>query len=98
MAWGREIATASFLKNREWRCGVDVRGSGWASFLRKRKVLMVRASVSLVSLVRERVGSLCFVELDFRRNVPLQMRPCADLRFSATYERTDALWDTEACF
>lgn len=77
---------------------MDVRGSGWASCPRTRKGVMVRASVSLVSLVRERVRSLCFVELDFRRNVPLQMRPCADLRLSATYEHTDALWDTEARF
>jgi hypothetical protein len=90
--------TATCLKNREWRCGVDVRGSGWTSFLRTRKVLMVRAYVSLVSLVRECVRSLCFVELDFRRNVPVQMRPCADIRLSATYELTDALWDTEVCF
>jgi len=34
-----DIATC--LKNREWKCGVDVRGSGWTSFLRTRKVLMV---------------------------------------------------------
>lgn len=58
--------TATCLTNREWRCGVDVRGSDWASFLRTRKVLMVRASVSLVSLVRECVRPLCFVEVDFR--------------------------------
>jgi len=91
-----DIATC--LKNREGRCGVGVRGSGWALFLGTRKVLMFRAYVSLVSLVRECVRSLCFVELDFRRNVHLQMRPCADLRLSATYEHRDALWDTEACF
>ena len=86
MTWGGvgsgDIATC--LKNRVGRCGVDVPGSGWASFLRTRKVLMVRAYVSLVSLVRECVRCLCFMELGLRRNVPLQMGPCADLRLSAT--------------
>lgn len=52
---------------------------------------MVRAYVSLISLVWECVRSLCLVELDFRRNVPLQMGPCADLNLSATYDHTDAL-------
>jgi len=45
VAWGREILQHAL--RTEGRCGVDVPGSGWASFLKTRKVLMVRAYVFL---------------------------------------------------